>query len=331
MKEVKHIVVAGGGSWGTALGHMLATRGHDVRLLVRAAEAAAHINRHHENPAYLRGLPLHPALRATTDMTALSTADSIVLSVPCQHLRGWLAAAREYVPSGVIAVNTAKGLELGTLERCSALVAAEWPEARYAMLSGPSFAAEVAADKPTAVVLACADEALGAALREVFSSPHFRCYSSTDVAGVELGGALKNVIAIAAGVCDGLGMGANTRAALMTRGIAELSRLGAACGARPLTFMGLSGVGDLALTCTGDLSRNRQVGMRLGAGESLPDIVASLGMVAEGVKTTDAAYTLASRLRVEAPIVEAMYDLLHGGRTARQAVETLMCRELKAE
>ncbi|MDD6181557.1 MAG: NAD(P)-dependent glycerol-3-phosphate dehydrogenase [Desulfovibrionaceae bacterium] len=327
----RRIVVAGGGSWGTALGHMLAARGHRVTLLVRSAAVATHVSARHENPSYLRGMPLHPTLDATTDMTALRTADIIVLSVPCQHLRGWLAAALPHVRPGTVVVNTAKGLEEETLARCSELVGAIWPETRYAMLSGPSFAAEVVAGKATAVVLACMDEALGAELRAVFSSPSFRCYSSTDVIGVELGGALKNVMAIAAGVCDGLGMGANTRAALMTRGIAELSRLGAACGARPLTFMGLSGVGDLMLTCTGDLSRNRQVGVRLGRGESLPDIVASLGMVAEGVRTAAAAWKLSRRLDVEAPIIEAMHDVLHGRRTVRRALEDLMGRELKEE
>ena len=203
--------------------------------------------------------------------------------------------------------------------------------ARYAVLSGPSFAAEVMDQHPTAVVLGCQDERLGARLREVFSTPFFRCYSSGDVTGVEAGGALKNVMAIAAGVCDGLGFGSNARAALITRGLAELARIGTAMGAEPLTFMGLSGLGDLTLTCTGDLSRNRQVGLRLGQGESLESIVSSLGMVAEGVKTAHAARLLALRFGTSAPITKTVCRIIEEGSSPREAVTALMTRELKKE
>ena len=202
---------------------------------------------------------------------------------------------------------------------------------RYAVLSGPSFAAEVMDAQPTAVVLGCENDALGARLREIFSTPFFRCYSSSDVTGVEMGGALKNVMAIAAGIGDGLGFGSNARAALITRGLAELSRLGTAMGARPLTFMGLSGLGDLVLTCTGRLSRNRQVGIRLGKGEKLDDIVASLGMVAEGVKTASAARELAKKLNVSAPVTEAMCRVLYENADPAAAVRELMERPLKEE
>ena len=230
-------------------------------------------------------------------------------------------------------INAAKGLELGTLSPCSRIVAEELAGRpfHYAMLSGPSFAAEVVRDQPTAVVLATAEEVLGCRLRELFSCATFRCYSSTDVLGVELGGALKNVMAIAAGVCDGLGLGHNSRAALLTRGLAEMSRIGEACGAQAATFMGLSGLGDLALTCTGDLSRNRQVGLRLGQGESLEHITSSLGMVAEGVKTTSAVYDLARRLGVETPVTDTVQGLLHGGESPREAVMRLMTRTLRQE
>jgi glycerol-3-phosphate dehydrogenase (NAD(P)+) len=332
----RRILVAGGGSWGTALAHMLALRGHDVTMLVRSPSTAASINEQHQNPAYLRGAALCPSLHATTNMARLSSlcpADIVLLSIPCQHLRAWLAAARPFVQQGLMVVNTAKGLEVSSLARGSQVLAEEWQGlgARYAMLSGPSFAAEVVRDKPTAVVLACSSEQDGEDLRSVFSSACFRCYSSTDVVGVELGGALKNVMAIAAGICDGLGMGSNSRAALMTRGLAELSRIGIACGASALTFMGLSGMGDLVLTCTGDLSRNRQVGLRLGQGESLETIVDSLGTVAEGVKTADAVYALAQRLGVEAPVTDAVHHVLHGISSPKESLVALMARELKAE
>jgi glycerol-3-phosphate dehydrogenase (NAD(P)+) len=201
----------------------------------------------------------------------------------------------------------------------------------YVMLSGPSFATEVLDGHPTAVVLACEEEALAARLRQVFSTPVFRCYSSTDVCGVELGGALKNVMAIAAGLCDGLGLGHNSRGALITRGLAEISRLGVALGARAGTFMGLSGLGDLVLSCTGDLSRNRRVGLALARGEKLEEIIRTLGSVAEGVKTTFAAYSLGRAYKMETPITDAVHAILQGAQTPRQAIQNLMLRDLKEE
>lgn len=326
------ITVAGGGSWGTALAHLLAVRGHRTRLWLRDAAVAEAINTRHENPRYLPGLALHPDLEAGTGPELLGT-ELLLLAIPCQQLRGWLHAMRDHLHPEPVLINVAKGLELGTLSPCSRIVAEELAGRpfHYAMLSGPSFAAEVVRDQPTAVVLATAEEALGCRLRELFSCATFRCYSSTDVLGVELGGALKNVMAIAAGVCDGLGLGHNSRAALLTRGLAEMSRIGEACGAQAATFMGLSGLGDLALTCTGDLSRNRQVGLRLGQGESLEHITSSLGMVAEGVKTTSAVYDLARRLGVETPVTDTVQGLLHGGESPREAVMRLMTRTLRQE
>ena len=253
--------------------------------------------------------------------------------MPCQQLRGWLAANAENFCNNAILVNAAKGIETANLVTCAEIAQQSLGhlQPRYAVLSGPSFAADVLRGLPTAVVLASADEALGHSLRQIFSSASFRCYSSTDVMGVEMGGAVKNVMAIAAGVCDGLGLGHNSRAALITRGLAEMSRLGVARGALPHTFMGLSGLGDLTLTCTGDLSRNRQVGLRLGRGEKLDEITASLGMVAEGVKTTAAIYDLAKCLHVDAPLTEAVHNILYGNCDPQEVLHNLMSRRLRDE
>lgn len=327
------IAVAGGGSWGTALAHLLAVGGHEVRLVLRDAAVAEAVNTRQENPRYLPGRELHRAVRAGTNPALLAGRDLVVLAVPCQQVRSFLEQARPHLGAGAVLVNAAKGLETGRLETVGQVAEAvlKGLSPRYAVLSGPSFAAEVLDRQPTAVVLGCADEALGGRLRAVFSTDWFRCYSCTDVIGVELGGALKNVMAIAAGLCDGLGFGHNARAALITRGLAEMSRLGVARGARAMTFMGLSGLGDLTLTCTGDLSRNRQVGLRLGRGETLDDITASLGMVAEGVKTTQAVCALAGQLGVSAPITAAVHDILYRGKAPRAAVTELMTRALKEE
>jgi len=326
-------VVTGGGSWGTALAHVLAVSGHEVRLILRDDSVARAVNEQHENPRYLPGRTLHEAVQASTSLADAEGADVVVLAVPCQHLRSYLAKLKPFLRPGCILVNAAKGLEEQSCKAMSEVVREALSDLapRYAILSGPSFAAEVMDAQPTAVVLGCEDEELGVWLRHVFSTSFFRCYSSTDVIGVELGGALKNVMAIAAGVCDGLGLGSNPRAALITRGLAELSRLGLSMGANPLTFMGLSGMGDLVLTCTGGLSRNRQVGLRLGKGEKLEDVVASLGMVAEGVKTALAARKLARRNGVDAPITEAMCKILQDGISPHDAVVTLMTRSLKGE
>lgn len=326
------VSVAGGGSWGTALAHLLAARGLPVTLWLRDADVARSVNEDHENPRYLPGFTLDARLTASTDPAVLDR-DWLVLAVPSQQLRSWLTAHKKYLRPGLVLVNAAKGLETGSLSTCGAVAAEALAglEPRYTALSGPSFAAEVLQGLPTAVVLAAHDEALGRTLRELFSGPAFRCYSSTDVIGVEMGGALKNVMAIAAGVCDGLGLGHNSRAALVTRGLAEMSRLGAACGARQSTFMGLSGLGDLTLTCTGDLSRNRQVGLRLGRGENLENITRSLGMVAEGVKTTVAVHALALQLGIDAPITAAMHCVLYEGQPPHEALRTLMSRDLREE
>ena len=332
MSEKISICVAGGGSWGTALGHLLARGGHHVCLWMRNASVVRAVNEKHENPRYLPGLSLDERLVATTDPAALDRP-LVVLAVPCQQLRGWLTEhARHFQPRAIL-VNAAKGIETGSLATCSEMTSQTLGRLnpRYAVLSGPSFAADVLRDLPTAVVMAAYDEALGCYLRDIFSGPVFRCYSSTDVMGVEMGGALKNVMAIAAGTCDGLGLGANSRAALITRGLAEMSRLGVARGAQAHTFMGLSGLGDLTLTCTDDLSRNRQVGLRLGRGEKLDHITQSLGMVAEGVKTTAAIYDMAKKLGVDAPLTNAVHSILYEGQSPQAALRDLMARTLREE
>lgn len=331
------MTVLGAGSWGTALAHTAAGKGLKVRLLARDASLAGDINTRHENSRYLPGLPLHPTLKVCTDPgEGLAGIDILLLATPCQHLRETLSRIAPLLPESCIFVCASKGIELDSLKRMSEVtaeaVAGHSPDAasRYAILSGPSFAGEVVQGRPTAVVLGCADAALGERLRDFFSTPNFRVYSSTDVAGVELGGAVKNVMAIAAGLCDGLGLGHNARAALITRGLAEMSRLGKAMGARSATFMGLSGMGDLVLTCTGDSSRNRQVGLRLAAGENAQAITASMRMVAEGVKTTEAVCVLAEELGVELPLAFAMRSVL-GGAAPLDAVRELMSRALREE
>ncbi len=328
------IAVVGGGSWGTALAHLLAGKEYDVRLVARDARVVEAINARHENPRYLKGLPLHPGVRAFAEpAAALDGIDFLLNVVPCQQARAALGALVSWLPRGCVVVNASKGIEIESGLTLSAIV----PEAllacspRYAAISGPSFAQEVVRDLPTAVVLGCEDAALGAFLRDAFSTPTFRAYSSMDVLGVELGGAVKNVIAIAAGLADGLGFGYNARAALITRGLAEISRLGEAMGAKAATFMGLSGLGDLVLTATGDLSRNRQVGLELARGKTLEEIGGSLGMVTEGVHTTTAVHSLAEKLGVEMPITAAVYDLIHNRRPPLEAVRLLMTRSLKEE
>ncbi len=327
------IAVLGGGSWGTALAHMLSKKGHIVRLLVRDAAVAQHINDEHKNSRYLIDYSLHEKLKAYTDMATLGEQDVYVLAIPIQKLRSFLQEINEHLPAKAVLVNTAKGIECDSGMTMSQVVEEVlWHKSPYyAVLSGPSFAVEVVQDLPTAVVLGCAAAGLDTHLRHVFSSPLFRCYSCADVRGVELGGALKNIMAIAAGLCDGLGFGHNTRAALMTRSLAEMRRLGRALGAEERTFIGLSGLGDLTLTCMGDASRNRQVGLRLGRGESLEYIENTLGMVAEGVKTTEAAYAMVEKHNVNAPIISAVYAVLYKGASPYNCVRELMVRSLRAE
>jgi glycerol-3-phosphate dehydrogenase (NAD(P)+) len=328
------IAVLGGGAWGTTLADLLSRNGNEVRLWVREEELAAEMTRTRRNETYMPELELHEGLAVTADASwALAEAAWTLVAIPSQYLRGALAEMIDLFPGRPTVVCASKGIENGTLATMSEVVAealgAKNP--RFAMLSGPSFAAEVARRMPTAVSLACESEDCATELQLAFASDFFRVYTNPDVRGVELGGAVKNVMAIAAGISDGLGFGHNARAGLITRGLAEMSRLGAAMGADPRTFMGLSGMGDLVLTCTGDLSRNRQVGLRIGAGESLEGIIASMRAVAEGVRTTESVIGLGERHGVEAPISQQVHAMLFSGKDPGQAVRELMGRNLKSE
>ncbi len=328
------IAVIGGGSWGATLADLLAKKGHEARLWVREQAVMTEIRTTRENSWYLPGRKLSDNLDVSTDAAAVSDGvKHFLFAVPCQFIRNAYQRFIKYLPKNPAVICASKGIELDTLmtmsQVCEDALASVKP--RFAMLSGPSFAYEVIREMPTAVTLACKDKKIGKDIQEAFSTPYFRVYTSTDVRGVELGGAIKNIIAIAAGVADGLGFGGNARAALITRGLHEMSRLGKAMGGDRQTFMGLSGMGDLVLTCTGDLSRNRQVGLRLAKGQKLLDILGEMKMVAEGVKTTEAVHALREKLGIEMPITEQVYAILYKDKDPGQAVYDLMTRTLKEE
>jgi len=333
--EIERIAVIGGGSWGTALAGRLAANGNDTVLWAYEPELVAEINADHTNSLYLPGINLHPALACTGNLEEAASGRSILLLVtPVQVMRGVLKQLAPHIAPDAIIANASKGIELETLETVSQIcgeLLGDAALARYVALSGPTFAREVAQELPSLIVAASRNEAASRRVQAAFSCPCLRVYTNSDVVGVELGGAVKNVIAIAAGICDGLGFGHNARAALITRGLAEMNRLGQAMGAQAATFAGLAGMGDLVLTCTGDLSRNRTVGFKLGQGMKLTDILAEMRMVAEGVKSAESVYQLSRRLGVEMPIVEKTYQILHEDKPARQAVIELMARDLKAE
>jgi glycerol-3-phosphate dehydrogenase (NAD(P)+) len=325
------IAVLGSGSWGTALAVHLARTGHDVRLWARDRGLAQTMTASRENATYLPGIQLPPALMPTAEMSrAVDGAAFVVMAVPSHGLRDVARLAATH--SGCTIVSAVKGLEEGSLLRMSEVLRAEWPGVGdIVVLSGPSFAMELARELPTAVVAAGESSAVVEAVMAHFRSPALRLYGSADVVGVEMGGALKNVIAIAAGVVEGLGLGHNALAALMTRGLAELSRLAVAAGAQRETLAGLAGLGDLVLTCTGDLSRNRKVGIELARGHQLHDILSNTRMVAEGVRTTQAALALSARHGIEMPIAREMADVLASRTDPQTAIRNLMGRKQKLE
>jgi glycerol-3-phosphate dehydrogenase (NAD(P)+) len=331
----ERIAVLGAGSWGTALANLLAGKGHDVTVWSFEPDIAEAINVTHENPRYLRGVPLAPGLRAAGDLGTVVRDAPVVVSVsPAQHVRRVLVQAAGLMRPEVLVVSASKGIEMTSLKTMAEVSLEILPDAaaaRSCYLSGPSFALEVARGLATAVTIASHDREAAARAQQIFQTAQFRVYTSEDVIGVELGGSLKNVIAIAAGMAVGLGLGHNATAALITRGLAEIMRLGVALGANPLTLSGLAGMGDLILTCTGDLSRNRHVGMELGKGRALADVLSEMTMIAEGVDTTRAAHALAQRERIEMPIVAEVHAVLFEGRAARDALENLMLREPKPE
>jgi glycerol-3-phosphate dehydrogenase (NAD(P)+) len=325
--------VVGGGAWGTALARLLASQGVPTTLWALEPEVVEEMARRRQNSVFLPGALLPDALAVTGDLdVALATADVVISAVPTQHARSVFAEHASALQEARVVVSVSKGIEVETLRTPTEILTeiTDRPLAPVA-LSGPSFAKEVAADHPTAVVAASRSAENARLVRDLFSTKAFRVYSSEDVVSVELGGALKNVIAIAAGISAGLGFGRNTTAALITRGLAEITRLGVARGGDPFTFAGLAGMGDLVLTCTGDLSRNRTVGLEIGKGRTLSDIVAETETVAEGVKTTLAARNLAAELGVEMPITEQVYLTLYEDKDARSAVLELMGRDLRDE
>jgi glycerol-3-phosphate dehydrogenase (NAD(P)+) len=330
---MREVAVLGAGSWGTALAVHLARGGHEVRLWGRDPALVAALQETRANRAYLPDVQLPDTVAVTPDAgAAVAGAACVVVAVPTHGVRAVVRGAAGAMAAGVVVVSAVKGLEQGSLFRVSEILSQECaPGARVAVLSGPSFARDLARRLPTAVAVASADEATVTAVQEEFRAPTFRLYGTTDVVGVEIGGALKNVIAIAAGVAEGLGLGESARAALITRGLAEITRLACAVGAQRETLAGLGGLGDLVLTCGGALSRNHRVGVELGRGRTLAEVLDGMRMVAEGVRTTEAALALAARHGVELPIATQVGALLDGRTDARTGLEELMLRPQRTE
>lgn len=332
---MKRIAVIGAGSWGTALGIVASRAGHEVRLWSRNAEVVESINRHQVNADYLPGFPVPKGVRATTEIAkALEGAEFVILAAPSHATRAILTSMAPVVEPGMLFVSATKGIESETGSRMSQLVAevlGEKSVTGFVCLSGPSFAKEVVDKHPTAIVAASENVELGRVVQSELSFENLRIYTNNDVVGTELAGSVKNVMAIAAGIVDGLGFGSNSVAALITRGLAEITRLALREGAKLETLMGLAGLGDLVLTCTGSLSRNRFVGQELGKGRGLDDITGGMKEVAEGVKTTQAVKRLASRLGVEMPITDEVHAVLYEGQPAQLAAANLMTRPLRDE
>lgn len=332
---VRRVAVLGAGSWGTAFAKVMADAGRQVTLWARRSEVAASINDRHANPDYLPGITLPALLTATTDAAvALDGADTVVLAVPSQLLRANLAGWRDLLPDRATLVSLAKGVELGTLARMSEVVidVAGVPADRVAVVSGPNLAREIAAEEPTATVIACVDHDRAVGLQHACTTGYFRSYTNTDVVGCEVGGAGKNVIALACGMAAGMGFGDNTRASLITRGLAETARLGVALGADPMTFAGLAGLGDLVATCSSPLSRNRTFGERLGRGETIAGAEAAAhGQVAEGVVSCTSICELGERHGVELPIADAVRRVCHQGLSVAEMGKELISRAPRPE
>jgi glycerol-3-phosphate dehydrogenase (NAD(P)+) len=338
LPDIGRTAVIGAGSWGTALAKLLGEKGEQVSLWGREAAHIARLRTERENKKYLPGVFLPECVNPVADLAAaVGDAQCVVMVVPSHGLREIFAQLLEFLQENALVVSAVKGIENDTLQTMTQVMQDTLRRKGYArpvhlgVLSGPSFAAEVAKRQPTAVTVAFADREAAEKVQRLFSTSFFRCYTSSDVIGLELSAAMKNVVAIAAGICDGLGFGLNTRAALITRGLAEITRLGVRLGAHPLTFAGLGGLGDLVLTCTGDLSRNRTVGLKLGQGKTLEQALSEMTMVAEGVKTTRSCYNLARKNGVEMPILEQTYQVLYEHKDCRLAVQELFQRSLKEE
>jgi glycerol-3-phosphate dehydrogenase (NAD(P)+) len=331
---VTRAAVLGSGSWGTAFGKVLADAGTDVVLWARRSELAAQVRDSHENSDYLPGIALPERLTATDDArAAVEGADFVVLAVPSQSLRDNLAAVASALAPGAVLVSLMKGIELGTSKRMSEVICevADVPAEQVAVVSGPNLAKEIAHGQPAATVVACTDGRAAERLQAACLTAYFRPYTHTDVVGCELGGAVKNVIALATGMAEGMGFGDNTKASLITRGLAETARLGAALGADPMTFSGLAGLGDLVATCTSPLSRNRTFGEKLGRGQTLEEILAQKQQTAEGVKSCRSVLDLARKHDVDMPITEQVVAVCHEGLSPREVIRNLMTREAKSE
>ena len=330
MSQIR-VAVLGGGSWGTTIAHLCAHNAPTV-LWARDEETVDHVNRHHENRRYLEGYTLHEELTATTELAdALSSADVLVVGVPSQAFRSTLQDAAPYVRPWIPIVSLTKGLELNTGKRMTEVIHDELPGHPVGVLTGPNLAKEILAGAAAASVIAMPDQAVAESLQDVFHSNMFRVYTNHDVVGCELGGALKNVIAIASGMADGLGAGDNTRSAVITRGLAEMTRLGVALGGEPMTFAGLAGMGDLIATCISPQSRNRTVGQRLGEGLSIEEVIAEMDQVAEGVKSCRMVQARARELDVSTPITDEVVSVCHEGATARDAYAGLINRSNRRE
>jgi len=338
MMHVNQAAVVGAGSWGTALARMLSRKGCSVTLWAHRQEHVDELVNMRENLTYLPGFKLADNITATADIKkAVQGQSVVVMVVPSHGFRDVFHRLLPYLSDNTYIISAVKGIENNTLMTMSQVMEDELskcsspPSLHLGVLAGPSFAKEVADEVPTAVSVAAKTKEEAVFFQEFFNAPFFRVYATTDLIGLELGGALKNIVAIAAGISDGLGYGTNTRAALITRGLAEISRLGVAMGADPLTFSGLGGLGDLVLTCTGDLSRNRTVGLKLGGGKKLSTILSEMNMVAEGVMTTRSAWNLVSKIGVEMPILEQVYLVLYKDKPCNDAVMDLLARSLKHE
>ncbi len=328
----KKIAVLGAGSWGTALAVSLSTKGHEIKIWDVDGDHLKALEKDRENKRYLPGIPLSGFISAADNVgKAVRNCDIVVFSAPAQHFRNALTSAVPYLKKDMVLVNVAKGIEQKSLKRLSEVAFELYPNAGYVVLSGPSHAEEVGKGMPTTVVASSNDLNLAEYVQDVFMHERFRVYSNTDVIGVELGGALKNTIALGAGISDGMGFGDNAKAALMTRGIAEIARLGVKLGGRASTFAGLSGIGDLIVTCTSMHSRNRRCGIMIGEGMRPSQATVKVGMVVEGMYTTEAAYELSRNYKVEMPITEQIYEVINEKTDAGNAVIALMTRQKKHE
>lgn len=334
-EESLRVTVIGSGSWGTALGHLLARGGHQVTMWALEPEVVAGINGQHRNPLYMSDAELPENMRASGDFAeALQGAQMVLFVIPAQVMRKQLRVMREHLPAAAPLVICSKGIERGTLATMDQVFREELPESFHkwiAVLSGPSFAAEVIQARPTNVTVAARDIEVAHQVQHSIATRDFRIYTTDDVIGVEMGGALKNILAIVIGGSDALGLGHNTRAALITRGLAEITRIAVNLGGRPETMLGLAGVGDLVLTCTGDMSRNRQVGKLLAQGHSMEQVKQEMKQVAEGVPTTESAYQLAHKHGIDAPIIDTVYKVIYEGLDIVSAWTALQDRQLKPE